>query len=201
MSRFFEKCKAIFQDKSLRMRILFMLAILVVFRLLAAIPIPNIDADKLRAFISNNQFIGLLNVFSGGGLSTLSVVMLGVGPFITATIIMQLLTLMSPQLKNLYQHEGEAGRKKFTQYSRLLTVPLAMIQAFGFIILLERQSILPSLSIFPLITDIVVICSGSILMMWLGELITEFGIGNGISVIIFAGIIARLPQSISQALF
>lgn len=178
-----------------------MLAILVVFRLLAAIPIPNIDAEKLRAFISNNQFIGLLNVFSGGGLSTLSLVMLGVGPFITATIIMQLLTLMSPQLKNLYQHEGEAGRKKVTQYSRLLTVPLAMVQAFGFIILLERQSILPALTFFPLITDIIVICGGSVLMMWLGELITEFGIGNGISVIIFAGIVARLPQSISQTLF
>ncbi len=201
MQRFFDKCKAIFEDKSLRRRILFMLAILVVFRLLAAIPIPNIDAEKLRAFISNNQFIGLLNVFSGGGLSTLSLVMLGVGPFITATIIMQLLTLMSPQLKNLYQHEGEAGRKKVTQYSRLLTVPLAMVQAFGFIILLERQSILPALTFFPLITDIIVICGGSVLMMWLGELITEFGIGNGISVIIFAGIVARLPQSISQTLF
>ena len=109
-----------------------MLAILVVFRLLAAIPIPNIDAEKLRAFISNNQFIGLLNVFSGGGLSTLSLVMLGVGPFITATIIMQLLTLMSPQLKNLYQHEGEAGRKKVTQYSRHFNSSISHGSSFRF---------------------------------------------------------------------
>ncbi len=174
---------------------------LVVFRFLSTIPIPNIDEAKLQAFFQNNQFVGLLNIFSGGGLATLSLVMLGVGPYINASIIMQLLTMMSSKLKEIYQNEGEAGRRKFTQYTRMLSVPLAFIQAFGFIILLQRQAILPPLDLFPLITDITVIIAGSMLMMWIGELMTEFGVGNGISLIIFAGIVARLPQDISQALF
>jgi preprotein translocase subunit SecY len=201
MNTFFEKIKAVFQDKSLRRRILFVLAALVLFRLLAVIPIPNVDKAQLNAFLANNQFIGLLNVFSGGGLSNLSIVMLGVSPYITASIIMQLLTMMSSKLKDMYQNEGESGRKKFTQYSRYLTVPLAIIQGYGFMILLQRQGIVPALSLFPLITNITVIVAGSILMMWIGELMTEFGIGNGISMIIFAGIVSRLPQNISQALF
>ena len=124
--------------------------------------------------------------------------MLGVGPYITATIIMQLLTLMLPKLKAMYQEEGESGRAKFSQYSRMLTLPLALLQATGFLILLQKESVVSSLSIFSFVTNIIVISAGSVFLMWLGELITEFGIGNGVSLIIFAGIIARLPTSISS---
>jgi preprotein translocase subunit SecY len=201
MQKIIEKIKAVWSDKALCRRIFFVLAMLVIFRLLSTIPLPNIDEARLLSFFQNNQFFGLLNIFSGGGLSTLSLVMLGVGPYINASIIMQLVTLMSPKLKEMYQNEGESGRRKFTQYSRMLTVPLAIIQAFGFIVLLQRQAILPDLDLFALITNISIIVAGSMLIMWIGELMTEFGVGNGISLLIFAGIVASLPQSISQALF
>ena len=196
-----QKISTALKDSSLRNRVLFVLGILVVFRVLAAIPIPGIDAARLQEFFSNNQFLGLLNIFSGGGLSNLSVVMLGVAPYITASIIMQLLTVMSSRLKAMYQEEGEAGRKKFTQYSRIITVPLAFAQAFGFLILLERQGIILSLGVFDFATNILLITAGSVLLMWLGELITEYGIGNGVSIIIFAGIVSRIPKTLTQTLF
>ncbi|MFA6536609.1 MAG: preprotein translocase subunit SecY [Candidatus Paceibacterota bacterium] len=201
MNNFLAKTKLVLQDKILRQRILFTLVALAVFRLFSVIPIPGVDALKLEQFFSGNQFLGLLDVFSGGGLSTLSIVMLGVGPYITASIIMQLLTIMSPKLKAIYHEEGEAGRKRFAQYSRLLTVPLALIQAFGFLLLLEKQGVVPGLETFGFVTNIMVIVGGSILLTWLGELITEFGIGNGVSLIIFAGIVARVPVAISQLSF
>lgn len=200
-TNFLNKLALVFKDATLRKRIFFVLAALAMFRLLATIPIPGIDALALEQFFSNNQFLGLLNIFSGGGLSNLSIVMLGVAPYITASIIMQLLTIMSPKLKAIYQEEGEAGRKKFSQYSRLLTIPLAFMQGFGFLILLTRQGIVPDLGFFGLITNVLVIAAGSILLMWIGELITEFGIGNGVSLIIFAGIVASLPGTISQLIF
>ncbi|MDP6387859.1 MAG: preprotein translocase subunit SecY [Candidatus Pacebacteria bacterium] len=200
-SNFLSKLKLVFKDATLRRRIFFVFAALVVFRLLATIPIPGIDVLALEQFFTNNQFLGLLNIFSGGGLSNLSIVMLGVAPYITASIIMQLLTIMSPRLKAIYQEEGEAGKKKFSQYSRLLTIPLAFMQGFGFLLLLTRQGIVPDLGFFGLITNVVVIAAGSILLMWIGELITEFGIGNGVSLIIFAGIVASLPNTISQLIF
>ena len=127
--------------------------------------------------------------------------MLGVGPYITGSIIMQLLTIMSPRLKAMYQEEGEAGRMKFAQYSRLITVPLALVQSFGFLTLLERQGVIDPLSMFQLITNLIVITAGSMLLMWVGELINEFGIGNGVSLIIFAGILARLPATTGQLAF
>jgi len=130
MQNFWNKIKLIWTDLSLRKRILFVLLALVVFRVLSAIPIPGIDTLELNRFLSNNQFFGILNIFSGGGLSNLSIIMLGVGPYITASIIMQLLTIMVPALKRLYHEEGEAGRKRFSQYSRILTVPLSAIQGF-----------------------------------------------------------------------
>ena len=190
---FLTKLSFMVKDEVLRKRILFLLGALILFRALAAVPIPGIDAIRLEQFFSNNQFLGLLNIFSGGGLSNLSIVMLGVAPYITATIIMQLLTLMSARLKALYQEEGDAGKRKFTQYSRLLTVPLALIQGVGFLVLLGRQGIVPDLTLFGLVANVLVIAAGSILLMWIGELITEFGIGNGVSLIIFAGIVASLP--------
>lgn len=201
MNQFLTKIKLVFQDSVLRKRIFFTLAALVAFRLLAAIPIPGVDHGRLAQFFSSNEFFGLLNVFSGGGLSQLSIVMLGVGPYITGSIIMQLLTIMSPRLKAMYQEEGEAGRRKFAQYGRLLTVPLALIQSFGFIKLLQSQQIIAPLSTFGLITNLVIITAGSVLLMWIGELITEYGIGNGVSLIIFSGIVAQLPTEIGQLLF
>lgn len=191
----------IFTDKTLRSRVLFVLGALVVFRLLSVIPIPGIDQSRLALFIQNNQFLGVLNVFSGGGLSHLSILMLGVGPYITGSIIMQLLTIMSPRLKTIYQDDGEIGRKKFTQWGRMLTVPLAIIQGLALLVVLKRQGILMDVSAFGMISNLSVIVGGSMLLMWIGELISEFGIGNGVSLIIFAGIIARIPTEVSQFLF
>lgn len=187
-----------FADRSLRRRIFFTLFALAIFRVLAAIPIPGIDTVQLKTLLDSNQLLSLFNVFSGGGLSHLSIVMLGVGPYITGSIIMQLLTILSPRLKALYQEEGEAGRKRFSQYSRLLTVPLAAIQGFSFLVLLERQGVLPQPSILGTIVNLAIVIAGSILLMWIGELVTEFGIGNGLSLIIFAGIIASVPSTLSQ---
>ena len=201
MSKFSEKLKLIFKDESLRKRILFVLGILAISRLFAVIPIPGIDTARLQSLFAGSEFLNLLNIFSGGGLSNLSVVMLGVGPYITASIIMQLMTVMVPKLKALYQEEGEAGRHRFAQYSRILSVPLAIIQGYAFIKLLQGQNILPPLSLNVLLVDILVIVAGSVLLMWLGELITEFGVGNGVSLIIFAGIVSQLPTMASQLVF
>ena len=201
MQNFWNKIKLIWTDVGLRKRVLFVLFALVVFRLLSAIPIPGIDTLELNRFLANNQFFGILNIFSGGGLSNLSIIMLGVGPYITSSIIMQLLTIMVPALKRIYHEEGEAGRKKFTQYSRLLTVPLAAIQGFSLLAILESQKILVNLTAFDRVSNIIIVVAGSILLMWLGELISEFGIGNGVSLLIFAGIVAQLPSEISQLLF
>jgi preprotein translocase subunit SecY len=201
MSELLTKFRILIADQTLRRRALFTVGVLILFRLLTTVPIPGIDLLKLEQFFSNNQFLGLLNVFSGGGLSNLSIVMLGVGPYITASIIMQLLTMMWPRLKALYHEEGEVGRKKFTQYSRLLTVPLALIQAFGFLALLQKQGILGELSGFSMSVNIITVAGGSLLLMWLGELITEFGIGNGVSLLIFAGIVASIPTQLTQLIF
>lgn len=198
---FIRKIKLILGDSTLLHRILFVLGALAFFRLLAAIPIPGVDTNALAAFFSNNQFLGLLNIFSGGGLSNLSIVMLGVGPYITASIIMQLSTVLSPKLKALYQEEGEAGRARFTQYSRYLTVPLAFVQAVSFILILRQNGIITDLTPLSIVTNTLVIAAGSIFLMWIGEIMTEFGVGNGVSLIIFAGIVASVPQAISQMAF
>src|SRR3990167_3271259 len=201
MQNFWHKIKLTWTDITLRKRILFVLFALVIFRLLAAIPIPGTDVDALARFLTNNQFFGILNIFSGGGLSNLSIVMLGVGPYITSSIIMQLLTMMVPALKRLYHEEGEAGRKKFSQWSRLFTVPLAAIQGWSLLFILEQQNILFPLTVFDRITNLFIVVAGSILLMWLGELVTEFGIGNGVSLIIFAGIVSRLPTVVGELAF
>lgn len=201
MQSFFHKVSLVFTEPAIRNRILFVLGALVVFRLLAAIPIPGVDQAVLENYFSNNQFLGLLNIFSGGGLANLSIVMLGVGPFITGSIIMQLMTVMSPKLKSMYTEEGEAGRAKFTQFSRLLTLPLAVLQGFGFLSLLQSQGVISGLSTFQFIVNVILIVAGSILLMWIGELVTEYGIGNGVSIIIFAGIVATLPSTMGQLIY
>lgn len=197
-SQIMKTIKAIFSDRVLRNRILFVIGILAITRILAVIPIPGIDTSKLAGFLSGNGFLGLLNIFAGGGISSFSIVMLGVGPYITGSIIMQLMTVLSPRLKEMYQEEGDAGRRRFVQYGRLLTLPLAALQGFALITLLERQNVIPHLATILLISNIFIVTAGTMLMMWLGEQINEHGIGNGVSLIIFAGIVAALPQHLGQ---
>jgi len=193
-----EKIVQIFKVKELRNKIFFILAVLVVFRAAASIPLPGVDANQLKSFFEGNELFGLLNIFSGGGLGNISIVLLGVGPYITASIIMQLLTMIIPRLEQLYKEEGETGRQKFNMWTRWLTVPLGGMQTFGMISLLRSQQVFGELSIFDIVTIVTVATAGTIFLMWLGELITEKGIGNGVSMIIFAGIVASLPGGISR---
>ena len=193
-----QKLILVFKDRQLRNKILFVLAMFAIFRLAANIPIPGIDLENLRRFFSENQFFGLLNLFVGGALSNLSIVMLGLGPYITSVIILQLLTMIFPQLERMYKEEGEQGRRKFNQYGRMLTVPLGSVQAYAMLTLLQRQGAISALSPSLLLTSILTITGGALFLMWLGELITERGIGNGVSLLIFAGIVARTPAEIRQ---
>ena len=170
----------------------------VVFRIAANVPIPGIGSENLRKFFAQNQVFGLLNIFSGGALSNFSIVLLGLGPYITATIILQLLTMIFPALEKMYKEEGEAGRHKFNQYGRLLTIPLAAFEGYGILTLFARQGVITGLTPFLMVSSIITIIAGSMFLMWIGEIITEQGIGNGISLLIFAGIVARLPVNIFQ---
>ncbi|OGD25682.1 preprotein translocase subunit SecY [Candidatus Azambacteria bacterium RIFCSPHIGHO2_01_FULL_40_24] len=190
----------IFKIKDLRNRIFFVLALLVVFRFMATIPVPGVDVLRLKSFFEGNQLFGLLNIFSGGAMDNLSIVMLGVGPYITASIIMQLLTMLIPALKELYHEEGEIGRQKFNQYTRYLTVPLAALQGYGLLVLLRNQEIITTQSSLVFFSSVFAVTAGSMFLMWLGELITEKNIGNGISLLIFAGIVSRLPIDLKQTL-
>ena len=195
----FQKFVQIFKIPDLRKKILFILGVFVVFRIMANIPIPGIDTSRLKDLFEANQMLGLLNIFTGGALSRLSIVMLGLGPYITAVIILQLLTMIFPQLEKMYKEEGEAGRQKINQYGRILTVPLAAIQSFAMLTLFQHQGLISNMSPIVLATSVTTVVAGSIFLMWLGELITEKGIGNGISLLIFAGIVARTPMSIYQS--
>ena len=196
----FQKLIQIFKIRDLRNKILFVLGVFVMFRIMANIPIPGINTENLRDFFASNQIFGLLNVFTGGALDNLSIVMLGLGPYITATIILQLLTMIFPKLAEMYKEEGEAGRRKFNQYGRILTVPLAMLQSYAMLSLFQRQQVISELSPVTLFASIIVATGGTIFLMWLGELISEKGIGNGVSLLIFAGIIADFPNSMRQIL-
>jgi len=193
-----EKLTQIFKIPELRNKIFFILALLIVFRLVANVPVPGIDQERLKMFFSSNQLFGLLNLFSGRGLSSISIVMLGVGPYITSSIIMQLLTMIVPRLEQIYKEEGEAGRQKFNQWTRWITVPLAALQSFGMIAIFKSQGIVGALSAPDLATIIIVAVAGTIFLMWLGELITEKGIGNGVSLIIFAGIVSGIPSAVAR---
>jgi len=193
-----ERFLKIFKIKDLRNKILFILALLVVFRLAAAIPIPGVDPVRLKEFFQDNQLFGLISTFTGGGLDSFSVAMLGLGPYITASIIMQLLTMIFPSLEQMYKYEGEAGRQKFNQYARILTVPLAMLQGYAFMMILARQNVLGNMTLFDWISSLIVIAAGSVFLMWLGELISEKNLGNGVSLLIFAGIVARFPRGLKQ---
>jgi len=191
----------IFRRPEIRNKVLFILALLAIAQFAHNIPIPAVDTTKLRDFMSQNALFSLYGTFTGGSLSTLSVAMLGLGPYITASIIMQLLTMIFPSLEQMYKYEGEAGRTRFNQYSRLLTVPLAMVQGYGFLAILQRQDVISGLSGLHMLTSLVIITAGSVFLMWLGELITEKNLGNGTSLLILAGIVSSFPQSIQQAIF
>jgi preprotein translocase subunit SecY len=197
------KLKQLWQAKDLRRDIFFVLALLLVFRILAHIPVPGVDVTGLKDYLAGNQILGLLNIFTGGGLKNFSLVMLGVGPYITASIIFQLLTMVVPRIEELSK-EGERGQQKINQWTRLATVPLAIMQAYGTMVFLSRQTsggvnLLGSMDIFQTITAVLSVTAGTVFLMWLGELISERHVGNGISILIFAGIVASLPRGIIQA--
>lgn len=189
----------IWTTPEIRRGVIFILALLVVSRIAAHIPIPGIDAVGLQQYFESNQFLGLLNLFSGGALANFSIVMLGLGPYITASIIFQLLGMIIPKLEEI-QKEGESGQKRIAQWTRMLTVPLAIMQGFATISLLQKSSgnLIPPLDAWQWIVAIATVAAGSMFMMWLGELITERHLGNGVSLLIFAGIIAGVPTAVQQ---
>ncbi len=185
-------------DGDLRNKILFIFGILVVYRLLANVPLPGVDVLALRAQMAGSDVASLLNLFSGGGFSNVSIVLLGVAPYITASIIMQLMQTIVPSLERINKEEGEAGRRKFTMWTRVLSVPLAALQAYGMLSLLKSQQVVETFTPFTWIVVILTATAGSVLLMWLGELITEKGLGNGVSILIFAGIVSALPTHVAN---
>jgi preprotein translocase subunit SecY len=193
-----EKIAKIWRDKDIRKSIIFVLAMLAIFRLAAHIPVPGVDPAALRQFFSSNEILGLLNLFSGGGMENFSIVMMGVGPYITSSIIFQLLAMLIPKLEEM--NKEEAGRQKINMWTRWATVPFALIQSYAMISLLRNSGtgILPELPVFDLVSIMLTVTAGTIFLMWLGELISEKKIGNGISLLIFAGIISGLPTALQQ---
>jgi len=192
------KIKQIFKIKEIRNKIIFILTVLVIFRLAANIPVPGVDILRLKSFFDNSQLLGMLDMFSGGGLRNVSIVMLGVGPYITASIIMQLSTMIFPKMEKIYKEEGEAGRQKFDLWTRWLALPLAILQSFSMISLLKSQGMMGNLSPLYFVLIILTVTAGTIFLMWLGEIITEKGLGNGVSLLIFAGIVSALPTAINN---
>ncbi len=186
-------------NKELRNKILFTFGVFLVYRLMAHIPVPSVDLASLRNLFAANQFLSLLNLFAGGTLANFSIVAVGISPYITASIVMQLAAMVFPNLKEM-QKEGEAGREKVNQYTRFLTVPLAVVQSISVIALLNSQQLIQTNDPMGLIAMIMSMVAGAMIVMWLGELISVYGIGNGISMILLAGIISQLPVAVVQAL-
>lgn len=199
MDYFFSTFRNALKAEDIRKKLLFTAGIFVVFRIFAHIPVSGVNIASLKLLFSQNQFLGLLDLFSGGTLANFSLMALGLNPYINASIILQLLTLVFPKLEELSK-EGEAGRQKINQYTRILTVPLAGLQAFGMYALLRSQSIISLLSPLSLISFIVTMIAGTMFLVWLGELISEKGVGNGISILIFAGIVGRAPVVFGQTI-
>lgn len=192
-----EKLNLFLRDPELKRKLLFTLGIFFFFRLFAFLPVPAIDLEKLRGIFSQNQFFALLDIFSGGTLINFSVMALGLNPYINASIILQLLTVVVPQLEQLSK-EGEYGRQKMNQYTRFLTVPLTIMQAIGIFILLKNQNIIGNLNPLEFFSFICTMVAGTFVLVWFGELISEFGLGNGISLLILAGIAGRVPVSLTK---
>lgn len=192
-----EKIEKIWKIKEVRNKILFVLLLLVFFRIIAHIPVPGVDVANLRNMLAGNQMLGMLDMFSGSTMKNFSIAMLGIGPYITASIILQLLAMIIPKLEEM-QKEGESGQQKISMYTRFLTVPLAFLQAFGMIKLLgsTRQGLLNNIDLYQYIVIMLTITAGTMLLMWIGEIINEKKIGNGTSILIFAGIVAGLPSAL-----
>ena len=195
-----------FRIADLRRKILFTLGILVIFRFIGTVPVPGVDRDALEQLLENNQLLGVLNLFSGSTLGNFSIVAMGVYPYITASIIMQLLTPIVPRLNELSQ-EGQQGRNKINQYTHWITVPIAFLQAYGQTILMEQNGVIANFGLFDgdtwfnSLAILMALVAGTILLVWMGELITENGIGNGVSIIIFGGIVASLPGQIGNLVY
>jgi len=183
----------------LRKKIIFTLFIISVFRLLAHIPVPGVDSSSIKSYLEQSVFFGFFNLFSGGGFQNFSIVTLGLGPYINASIIIQLLTMLIPSLEEMSK-EGEYGQEKINMYTKLLSVPMAFVQSYGIYFLLSRQGIINTLYSFDLVILILTFTAGTLLLVWLGDLLTEHGIGNGISMLIFVSIISRLPAGILSVL-
>jgi len=196
-----QKFQRMWKVKDLRNSILFVLGMLVILRATAHIPVPGVNTEGLRQLFAGNQVLGLLNVFSGGTIKNFSIVMLGVAPYITSSIIFQLLVMVVPSLEEM-QKEGESGQQKINMYTRILSVPLAVLQAFGLIKLLSstQATILGDVNTFKWVAILTTVTAGTVFLMWIGELITDKRIGNGISILIFAGIVAALPTAVQNAI-
>lgn len=196
--------KQIWNAKDLRSKILFTVGMVVIFRLISHITIPGIDTTGLKAIFTKNQVLGVFSALTGGSMENFSIVLMGLAPYINASIIIQLLTVIFPKLESMQKEEGEQGRQKLNHYTRLLTIPMAFIQSYGMIYLLNSQSQVPLIAditnLQVILPIMLVVVAGSLLLMWIGELISEKGIGNGISILIFAGIIASVPTIAAQTL-
>lgn len=197
MNKVFAIFKNSIKSEEVRNKLLFTAFIFLVFRIFAHIPVAGVNLDQLKILFDQNQFLGLLDVFSGGTLANFSVMALGLNPYINASIIMQLLMMVFPKLEQL-QKEGEAGKQKISQYTRTLTVPLAVLQAIGMYALLRNQGIIATLTPMDIIAFVLTMTAGTMILVWMGELLTEKGLGNGISLLIFAGIVNRIPVIIGQ---
>lgn len=199
MNLFLNIFKNSYKDREIRKKIFIILFLFLIFRLFAHIPVSGVNIAQLKSLFAQNQFLGILDIFSGGTLSNFSVLALGLNPYIYASIVIQLLTIVFPKLEALAK-EGEYGRQKINQYTRYLTIPLAIVQGFGMYALLKSQNIITTLDPFQIITFIATLTAGTMIAMWIGELITEQNLGNGISLLIFAGIVGRIPVVLTQTI-
>ncbi len=189
--------KKVFSTPELRKKILFTALVFLVFRILAHIPVPIVDTQQIQAIFAGSQFLSLLNIFSGGTLVRFSIAAVGINPYITSSIIMQLAGMVFPSIKEM-QKEGESGQAKVNQYTRLIAVPLAIVQSISVIALLRSQNLLTATTPLALLAVISSLVAGAMITLWLGELVSEYGIGNGISMIMFAGIASQLPVAVAQ---
>ncbi len=194
LSQLFEIIKT---NRELRSRLLITLFIFAIFRFVTHIPVPGVNLEAIKQVFASNQLLSLLDVFSGGTLANFSILALGLNPYINASIIMQLMTMINPKLEEM-QKEGESGQNQINQYTRMLAVPLSIMQSAAMFMLLKNSNLVTATDPISLIALLATMSAGSIFLMWLGENLTEYGLGNGISLLIFAGIVGRLPVTFLQ---
>lgn len=197
MNKYIAAVQRVLSNADVKKKLLFTAAIFFVFRFLAHIPVPGVEVSQIRSLFAGNQFLNVLNLFSGGTLANFSVMAVGINPYITASIILQLAAMVYPPLKEL-QKEGEAGREKVNQYTRFLSVPIAVVQSISVLALLRSQNLLSSNDPLTFMVMIFTLVAGAMVLMWLGELVTSYGIGNGISMVLFAGIVGQAPVALAQ---